>query len=508
MFRKVNIGLVACAGGECGLCDLLKTGENIFFWLLSIAFGLAVLFAVVSGFVYIFSLGKPSTKGAAKRALTFSIIGFIICLLSWMAIHAVYNALGYRGGSWWQINCDLQNTTQTGETENVTDLYANEVSPGSLGGRNNPIALPDFSIMGLSNIPDNKYFFIHGLGGQPLSSASEQLLKLLKQAKDEGKTMYAVIPYKNPKTGDIESSNLLNLNQYIGLDDEQTLKNIKNLVVQMIIESPTSNFPLIITGSKGSGIAKFNNVWPNEIDPQKGLATFTSEGVLYKEKEINSRQNEDEPNSSYFSINLTYDPNTNEYYLDRENPLTFDFPQNISLEAARETAINIAQVVAESAKYSQNMGKDEWDQVANLIVKDPKFLAGFSGADESVYNSGAFPSGLRINPGQTRDLDNLERAEKELEKIGKSVIDDRLGEPAATSKRPTASSSPTKNKPENPNPVETTPTSANQIATRQDTPNQPIPISGSDLDLISPPSSRRNQGSTPTQGGQKTKPDT
>jgi len=491
------------------ICGLLALSSQIFFWLLSVSFGVAVLLAVFSGFAYLLAFGNTAMQARVKRALKTTIVGFALCLMAWLAIHALYTVLGYQG-SWWWMECASGEPGAAEEKNN--DPYANEISPDSSGGRNNPVSLPDLAQQGLQGLPDNKYFFIHGLGGQPLASSAEQLARLIEEAKKQGKSVYAVIPYRDPATGIIIGSNLLNMNNYIGFDTEQTVANVRNLIVQLIAESPTAKFAFITESSNGQ-IAKFNNVWPDEIDPEKGLSTFTADGVLYKEKEINTRQDEDAPGNSYFTINLTYDPKTDSYSLNRDNPLTFDFPPNVSLAAAKSAAIDIAQVVAEASKYSQNMSKDQWDQFVNLLYKDPKFLAGFSSDSDSTFSSSAWPSGVevekvekleKINPGQTAIMGRLEQAEKDLDRISKSVIDDELGRPTTRiSKSPIAKVDTPKNTTDTPSAVETTPSSASP--TGQQGGYNPVPPSDlPDSDWVALP--KPNQGSS--RKGQNNQPAT
>lgn len=447
-------GLVPCTLSQCTFCDLLKMIERIFFWLLSVAFVLAILFLVISGFAYILSVGDSGAMSWAKEGLKFSIIGFVICITSWLAIHALYVVLGY-GDNWWQIQCaDQANTVSVNESKNPAAQYANEVAADLVGGRDEPISLPDLAQQGVANIPDNQYFFIHGLGGQPIDSAAKQILQLAQTTKSQGKIVFAITPKTDLNTGDIESYVPVNLNNYLGSDEQQNLDNIKNFVVQLMADAPTSEFPLIISKS-AKDLAKFTE-WPHDLDPKKALATLSSDGVLYLEN--NSKVvDKGAADTSLFTINLAQDEKTNKFTLNRDNPITFQFPSNVSFDSARAAAVNIAKVVAGAAKNSNSMGKDQWNQLINLIAKNPDLMqisggdqndsatnsnygssgsgsgsvpaynTGSSGFNGDSYNTGVFPAGVSTSPNQHVDPDTLDKNVRQVELIAKNTIDQELG---------------------------------------------------------------------------------
>jgi hypothetical protein len=505
-------GLVTCSGADCSICHFLQTLEQIFFWLLSTVFAAAILLTVIAGIAYLSATGNQKLLNQAKKWLFYTLFGFAICLLSWLLTHFLYATLGYRG-NWWQMECGDEGLGAVSISEQA-NLYANEMPVNEPGGRNKPISLPDLSVDGLAWLPENQYFFIHGLGGQPLDQAAEQLAKIIKEAKSRGKTVYAVIPYKNPDTGEIEGFNLINLNQYLGSDQANTLENLKGAVIRLITESPVSNFPIIVADTK-TELAKFNNLWPEEIKLDKALVTAAN-GVVYSEKEINTRGEEDSPYNSYFTINLTYDPKSRGYSLNRDDPITFDFPPEVEPIVAESAVIEIAKVVAEATKNSKNMSKDEWDGIADLIAKNPKFLAGFSGDSDYAYTSGAFPSGVVMSKKMDKNwgvnnpqLDNHDKIIQELEAIAKSIVDDKLGSNTSIVKKPTGGTATVKNptppsqeSPEIVDAIPTYPTSPS--TTRQGGATNPTsPISNPDPgDLIAPPIKNPSPGSRLPSGGQ------
>jgi hypothetical protein len=355
--------------------------ERIFYWLLSLAFVVAVFFVIVSGFLYILSIGDSGTMGLAKEGLKYSLIGFVICLCSWLAIHLVYILLGYQGEEkWWQIECDSSETAQNIEVDYASKLYANEIPVDNLGGRNNPIALPDLFTQGLSNIPENKYFFIHGLGGQPLDQAANQLAVQVKSAAENKKIVYAAVPYTNT-TGENIGTNLIKLNNYLASDQKKTLDNFTDLVLKLVAASGSLEVPLVVSQDQKE-VVSFNNIWPENPDFYEGeqsifrtLSTMTKEGLLYKETGpvvINWPDNKIPKNFSDFTINLDYDEKTGKYILNLLDPVIVTVPNNISPEAARAAARDFAKILVLLQK-KQRMYSEKEDiltELTNLLLKN------------------------------------------------------------------------------------------------------------------------------------------
>jgi len=280
-------GLVPCTLSECTFCHLLQLLERIFFWLLSLAFAVAVFFVVVSGFAYILSVGDQGMMGWAKEGLKYSLMGFMICILSWLGIHIVYTVLGYEG-NWWKMDCASQQSTSL-ESQTAASLYANEITPNSFGGRNNPVALSDLTKTGLINFPENKFFFIHGIGGQPLESAAKQIAKITQEAEEQKKVVYAVVPYRD-KNGIIVGSQKIKLNDYLPAElgdiisqvggkeiasgsqgtASKTKDQFYSLMMDVLTKSVTDIIPLVMT-KEGITPADFNQMWP-KVDWNKALA--------------------------------------------------------------------------------------------------------------------------------------------------------------------------------------------------------------------------------------------
>lgn len=127
--------LVPCGikGDLCTLCHFVLMAQNIFVFLIKISFIIALVFAVIVGILQIVSGGASRLIAYAATLLKYTLIGFAICLLCYVAVNAIATALGYtgQGGSWArpQINCEAFRVTST------------NVGPGP-GGYSSPVGSP------------------------------------------------------------------------------------------------------------------------------------------------------------------------------------------------------------------------------------------------------------------------------------------------------------------------------------------------------------------------------
>jgi len=117
---------------DCNLCSLLETISQVFNWLLAISAAVAVLFLVVSGFLYLGSSGKKALFLSAKQYTKSVILGFAIVLLSWLVIQSSLAAIGSNTGEWWSFKCDLG---QNGLGEMTTESLISSVNnSGEISG--------------------------------------------------------------------------------------------------------------------------------------------------------------------------------------------------------------------------------------------------------------------------------------------------------------------------------------------------------------------------------------
>ena len=89
----------------CNLCFFFLMLKLILEFLLKLALIIALLFIIISGLLYIFSLGSPEMLTKAKSALTQAIGGLAIIFLAWLVINTAMNVMGWTGGKWNEIDC-------------------------------------------------------------------------------------------------------------------------------------------------------------------------------------------------------------------------------------------------------------------------------------------------------------------------------------------------------------------------------------------------------------------
>jgi len=386
-------GLVPCTLTECTFCHLLRLAERIFYWLLSLAFAVAVLFVVISGFIYILSIGDSGTMAFAKEGLKLSIVGFVICIASWLAIHIVYTVLGYKNGNWWQIECNSESSvSEKGNPEKkvAVNVYANEIDPDKVGGRNNPIALPDLVLQNLNDIPENKYFFIHGIGGQPLDKAAEQIEKVVAKAEENKTVVYAAVPHKDEK-GITIGTRKVNLNSYLPailsdignqesgislpVNDQSAVKasskstdQFYDLLLNMLTKSITDEIPLIMA-REGITPSDFNQIWPSvnwnqalgsgpapKFEPSSSIIS----GLLYKEGDGPKLFDPDKfnglipQNDTHLSVNLNPDGSLN-----LANPVDIDqVAPGVTEQELRGYTQQVAKMLAKLQEQYKTQGKD------------------------------------------------------------------------------------------------------------------------------------------------------
>ncbi|PIU01750.1 hypothetical protein COT68_01530 [bacterium (Candidatus Torokbacteria) CG09_land_8_20_14_0_10_42_11] len=93
---------------ECQFCDLFWMAQRIFTYLTVTVLAAAALLAIVIvGAMFLFGAANEGLLTTAKKALTTTIIGFVIILSCWLIVTEVGRAMEWIGkNNWWQINCN------------------------------------------------------------------------------------------------------------------------------------------------------------------------------------------------------------------------------------------------------------------------------------------------------------------------------------------------------------------------------------------------------------------
>jgi hypothetical protein len=80
------------------------------FVLFYIIFPIATLLIVISGGMYMFSIGEPEKISKARSILFSTIMGLVIIFSSWLLVSMFMAGIGLaewvgRGGGWYRIPC-------------------------------------------------------------------------------------------------------------------------------------------------------------------------------------------------------------------------------------------------------------------------------------------------------------------------------------------------------------------------------------------------------------------
>jgi hypothetical protein len=104
---QAKAALVTCgnettgdASSGCKLADLFSTAARLINYLFSGAAVVATGGVVYGGFLMVTSAGNPSGQAAGKKAVTNSLIGLAVILISFVLVQTVFVIVGYsQGGS-------------------------------------------------------------------------------------------------------------------------------------------------------------------------------------------------------------------------------------------------------------------------------------------------------------------------------------------------------------------------------------------------------------------------
>lgn len=94
-FAKADI--IVCddmKNGFCSVNNIVETAIKIADFLLGIVAGVALLFFVVAGIMMIISGGQQEKIAKGKSMMINSVIGLVICVLSWVTVYFVQTAIG------------------------------------------------------------------------------------------------------------------------------------------------------------------------------------------------------------------------------------------------------------------------------------------------------------------------------------------------------------------------------------------------------------------------------
>ena len=92
----------------CNFCFFILMINNIMNFLMMLASGVAVLFLIIAGLLFVISSGDTERKNQAKTAAKYVIIGFVVIFISWIIVDFLLTGWGYLDplGGEWNVICD------------------------------------------------------------------------------------------------------------------------------------------------------------------------------------------------------------------------------------------------------------------------------------------------------------------------------------------------------------------------------------------------------------------
>ena len=94
---------------DCSLCKMVLMGQLIIEFLLKVSAVFALLSIAFGGILYIFAAGSTGIIDKAKSIIKYTLIGFLIIFISWVAVDTILVMFGYIdpiGGDWYSVNCN------------------------------------------------------------------------------------------------------------------------------------------------------------------------------------------------------------------------------------------------------------------------------------------------------------------------------------------------------------------------------------------------------------------
>ncbi|MFZ1719729.1 MAG: hypothetical protein WAU28_00070 [Candidatus Moraniibacteriota bacterium] len=118
-------GLVPCGTTEhpeaCTLCHILIGGKGIIDWGMGIMVFVGLALIMISGVVYIVSVGNSGMMSTAKGMIGKVLGGLVLILCGWLIVNTIIGVLarddmgiGIQKANWYTFTCDSRSTANTG----------------------------------------------------------------------------------------------------------------------------------------------------------------------------------------------------------------------------------------------------------------------------------------------------------------------------------------------------------------------------------------------------------
>lgn len=105
----------------CTMCHILLGGKGIIDWGMGIMVIIGIALIMISGVVYIVSVGDSGRMTYAKGMIGKVIAGFALILCGWLIVNTIITVLssddmgiGVKKENWYTFTCDSVSTANTG----------------------------------------------------------------------------------------------------------------------------------------------------------------------------------------------------------------------------------------------------------------------------------------------------------------------------------------------------------------------------------------------------------
>jgi len=241
--------LVTCSGLDCTVCSLVQMVVNLFYYLTwYIAFPVAILFLVIGGFIYIGSRGNDTWMSFAKRGIMYTIGGFCVSILAYLAINTLVQVVGGQGnGIWSKFECGAGSSASIKNMPGVNAgrLSQAEKSGGQLSGKLGADTSADDILQMMDQLkPSDMIVFESELKG------ARKALMAVGKKNGQPQLLYVDRATINSVLRDNQTGWLLNEAKAADPNVDAAIQELVNEISQIIARIIASNHQLfvIITG--------------------------------------------------------------------------------------------------------------------------------------------------------------------------------------------------------------------------------------------------------------------
>lgn len=133
--------IMTCNGLDCDLCKLIKMIVDTVDTAVEISAAVAILFAVVGGFIYIGARGNDGWMAQAKRTVKLALLGFAFALTANLAVRVIFQVTGATNSGFLdKIDCNADGVATKENLDKISPSNAGQIagsikSGGKTGGK-------------------------------------------------------------------------------------------------------------------------------------------------------------------------------------------------------------------------------------------------------------------------------------------------------------------------------------------------------------------------------------